>query len=148
VRPPLGCGHVTTGDATLRGLQCYIGLRSGCPPIVCRTHGHVNIFKDQPRRDASGAVGGFDEIVARLAAMFAAECVDEEERLGKLPGFDQEAGAIDFPCCRSFSHVHLPFGGRENEKAFSHCDCRFRFLLSPAQPRCRRRCQLCWLKCG
>ena len=107
--------------------------------LIRWAHGHVDIFKNQPGRDASGAVGGLDQIVAGLAAMFAAECVDEEERLCKLPGFDQEASAINFPCGGCFSHVHLPFGGRENEKALSLCDCRFRFLLSPAQPRCRRR---------
>ena len=50
--------------------------------------------------------------------MFPAKRVDEEERLGELPGFDQKASAINFPCSRSFSHVHLPFGGRENEKTF------------------------------
>jgi hypothetical protein len=48
--------------------------------------------------------------------MFAAECVDKKKRLAELPGFDQKASAIDLPC--SFSHVHLPFGGRENEKTF------------------------------
>jgi len=60
--------------------------------------------------------------------MFAAEGVYEKERLGELPGFDQEAGAINLPCSRGFSHVHLPFGGRENEKRFSLGDGRFSIL--------------------
>lgn len=51
--------------------------------------------------------------------MFPAKWVDEKKRLGELSSFDEEARAIDFPCRRGFSHVHLPFGGRENEKAFS-----------------------------
>ena len=74
-----------------------------------------------------GAVGGFDEIVARLAAMFPAECVDEDERLGELSGFDEEAGAIDFPCCRSFSHVHLPFGGGRMKRRFRIATADFDF---------------------
>jgi hypothetical protein len=108
----------------------YLDPHAGRPSIVCQTHGHVNVFKNQPRRDAARTVGGLDQIVAGLAAMFATERVDKEERLGELSSFDQETGAIDFPCCRSFSHVHLPFGGRENEKAFSLCDCRFSTALS------------------
>lgn len=60
--------------------------------------------------------------------MFPAERVYEGERLGELPGFDQEAGAINFPCSRSFSHVPFPFWGRENEKAYSIADFDFRSL--------------------
>jgi len=108
----------------------YLSSQAGRPSIVCQTHGHVDVFKNQPRGDASCTVGRFDQIIARLAAMFPAERVDKDERLGELSSFDQETRAIDFPCCRSFSHVHLPFGGRENEKAFSLCDCQFSTALS------------------
>jgi hypothetical protein len=76
--------------------------------------------------------------------MFPPECVDEKERLSELPGFDQEACAIDFPFGRRFSHVSFTPGGRENEKAFSiRNNCRFR-LLSPVQPLARG--VGCWLK--
>ena len=44
--------------------------------------------------------------------MFAAECVDEDERFSELTGFDQEASAIDFPWRGVFFHNHLPFGER------------------------------------
>ena len=115
----------------------YLGSQAGRPSIVCQTHGNVNVFKNQPRRDATRTVGGLDQIIAGLAAMFPAERVDKEERLGELSSFDQKTRAIDFPCCRSFSHVHLPFGGRENEKAFRFATADF-LPLSPAQPRCRR----------
>jgi len=128
--PSLGRGRGARGDATFGNLMRDLGSQAGRPSIVCQTHGHVNVFKNQPRGDASRTVGGFDQIIARLATMFPAERVDKEERLGELSSFDQETGAIDFPCCRIFSHVHLPFGGRENEKAFSLCDCRFSTALS------------------
>ena len=108
----------------------YFGSQAGRPSIVCQTHGHINVFKNQPRGDAARTVGGFEQIIAGLAAMFPAERVDKEERLGELSSFDQKTRAIDFPCCRSFSHVHLPFGGRENEKAISLCDCQFSTALS------------------
>jgi hypothetical protein len=65
--------------------------------------------------------------------MFPTERVDEEERLSELPGFDQEAGAINFPCSRGFSHVYLPFGGGRMKKYFPLCDCRFSILVSPSR---------------
>jgi len=118
-----GCG--SSGQATFWSRECCGWLQARGPAFVGRAHGDVYVFKNQAWRDAPAAVGGLNQIVAGLSAMLAAECVDEEKGLGKLPGFDQETSAIDFPCSRRFSHVHLPFGGRENEKAFSFSDCRF-----------------------
>ena len=59
--------------------------------------------------------------------MFPAECVDKEKGLGELSRFDQETRAINFPCGGCFFHVHLPFGGRENEKAFRNATADFDF---------------------
>jgi hypothetical protein len=62
--------------------------------------------------------------------MFAPKCIDEDERLSKLLSFDQEASAINLPCSRRFSHVHSPFGGRDNEKTFLQFkSANLRFLL-------------------
>jgi hypothetical protein len=57
--------------------------------------------------------------------MFASECVDEEERLCKLSGFDQEARAIDFPCGGCFSHVHHPSGGGRMKRRFRFATADF-----------------------
>jgi hypothetical protein len=57
----------------------------------------VGVFKKSPRRDAAGSVGSFDEVVARLPNVLVAEGIGERDRLGKLPGADQEARAIHIP---------------------------------------------------
>jgi len=88
VRPPLGRGRGARGDATFRSLMRYLGSQAGRPSIVCQTHGHVNVFKNEPRGDAARTVGGFDQIIAGLAAMFPAKRVDKKERLGELSSFD------------------------------------------------------------
>jgi len=95
--------------------------------LVGWTHGHVDIFKNQPGRDASGAVGGLDQIVAGLATMFPPKCIDEQKRLGKLAGFDQEARAINFPCGGCFSHVHHPSGGGRMKRRFRFATADFDF---------------------
>jgi hypothetical protein len=87
--------------------------------LVWRTHGHVNVFKNRARRDASTAVGGLNQVVAGLAVMFPPERVYEDEWLVELLGFDQESSAINLPCSRGFSHVPFPLWGRENEKGIS-----------------------------
>ena len=79
-----------------------VGRFVGCP------HRHVDIFKNQAGSDALAAVGGLDQIVTGLAVMFAPECIDEDERFSELASFDQEAGAINFPCSRVF--LPVPFG--------------------------------------
>jgi hypothetical protein len=113
------------------------------PAFICGTHGHVNIFKNQLGRDAASAIGGFDQIVAGLAAMFPAKSVDEEEGSGELLGFDQEASAINLPRTTIFSHVHLPFGGRENEKTdFSFLGLPIFKSCSPTQPTVAGGCWL------
>ena len=104
-----------------------LGSQAGRPSIVCQTHSHVNVFKNQSRGDAARTVGGLDQIIAGLAAMFPAERVDKEERLGELSSFDQKTRAIDFPCCRSFSHVHLPFGGGRMKRRFRIATADFDF---------------------
>ena len=59
--------------------------------------------------------------------MFATECVDEDERLGKLTGFDQEASAIDFPWRGVFFHNPLPF--EERRKDIRYATAAFSFSL-------------------
>jgi len=140
----LRCGHVAWRDAALRRLQRSRGLDRRHPIFASRTHRDVNVFKDQPRSDALSAIGWLDQIVAGLAAVLPSECVDEEERLSELSGFDEEARAIDFPGGTSFSHVHLPFGGRENEKAFSLPISLATLSSSASLPEASL---VCWLKC-
>ena len=95
--------------------------------LIRWAHGHVDIFKNQPGRDASGAVGGLDQIVARLATMFPPKCIDEQQRLGELAGFDQETRAIDFPCGGRFSHVHHPSRGGRMKRRFRFATADFDF---------------------
>jgi len=67
------------------------------PAFIRRAHGDVHIFEDQPRGDAPTAIGRLNQIVSRLASVFPPERVDEDQGFGKLSGFDQESGAVDFP---------------------------------------------------
>jgi hypothetical protein len=78
-----------------------------------RTHNHVDILEDLARSDAATAVGGLDQVVTRLATVFATERVDKREGLSELFCLDQEAGAIDVPFCRRFPHVLSPLGEGE-----------------------------------
>lgn len=63
-----------------------------------RAHGHINILENLAALNAASSVGGFDEVVSDAATLLAAKFVDEEKRLGKLPGFDQKTGAVKVPC--------------------------------------------------
>jgi hypothetical protein len=67
------------------------------PILVGRSDGYVDIFKNGARGDAACPVGGFDQIIAYLTAMFPPERVHEHERLGKLFGPDKKSRAIDLP---------------------------------------------------
>ena len=110
------------------------------PALSCRAHGDVHIFKDQPRCDTPAAVGRLHQVVSGLTPVFPPERVDEDQGFGKLSGFDQESGAVDFPCSRRFSHVSFTHRGEGRMKRHIRLnDCRFQLLLSPAKPLCRRR---------
>ena len=63
---------------------------------------YVDVFKKGLGGDAEDAVGDFDEVVTRLAGVFAAKRVGKHERFGELTGAHEEAGAIDVP--RIFLH--------------------------------------------
>src|SRR5579863_10247640 len=87
---------------------------TGRPWLRCRrTHKNVHILKDLAWSNATAAVGGFDEVVTRLATMFATERVEECERLSELLCLDQETGAIDVPFSGRFPHVPSPLGEGE-----------------------------------
>jgi hypothetical protein len=59
--------------------------------------------------------------------MFPPKCIDEQQGLGELAGFDQEARAIDFPCGGCFSHVHHPSGGGRMKRRFRFATADFDF---------------------
>jgi len=124
-RLPLGRSQRAGGEAGFKIGCGDAGFQRKRATFVRRAHGHVDVLKNHLWGNPPTAVGGLDQVVAGLAAMFPSEGVDECERLGELLSFDQEASAVDFPCGRRFSHVPFTLRGRENEKAFSICDCRF-----------------------
>src|ERR1700756_3561453 len=73
-----GCGRVG---------QRWPGIGGGA------AHGNVDVLEDFPGRDAAGTVGGENEIVTFLTAVFAADGVDEGKGRVKLLGGDEEARA-------------------------------------------------------
>jgi len=82
---------------SLQRRHSHIALDRRGPAFIRQAHGDVHILEDQPGCDAAAAVGGFNQVISRLASVFPAECIDEEQRFGKLSGFDQETRAVDFP---------------------------------------------------
>lgn len=76
-----------------------------------RPYQDIDILEDLARGDATAAVGGLDQVVTRLATVFATERVEEREGLGELFCLDQEPGAINVPCCGRFPHVAFTLGG-------------------------------------
>jgi len=84
-----------------------------------RTHQDIDILEDLTRSDTATAVGRLDQVVTRLATMFATERVDKREGLGELFCLDQETGAIDVPFCGRFPHVAFTLWGKESK----FCGC-------------------------
>lgn len=82
-------------------------------PILYRAgwpHQYIDVLEDLARSDTAAAVRGLDQVVTRLATVFATECVDKRKWLGQLFCLDQETGAIDVPFCRRFPQVLSPLG--------------------------------------
>ena len=75
-----------------------------------RTHRDVDVLEDLLGCNATGAVGGLDEIIADVALVFATERVDEEQGFGQLPSPDQKTGAINLPFGCSIPHIIQPWG--------------------------------------
>jgi hypothetical protein len=70
----------------------------------------VNVFEKLAGDDAKQTIGKFNEVVAAATGMPAAQAVSEGEAGSKLPGFDQETGAIGDPrigCFHEFNSRQL-----------------------------------------
>jgi hypothetical protein len=77
-----------------------------------RFEGYVDIFEDGAWSDAAATAGRLHQVVAREAAVFAAESIGEQERFSKLTGVHQKACAVDGP---GNFHIHkffIPLGKR------------------------------------
>jgi|SRR5579863_6533326 len=79
-----------------------------------RAHYHVNILENLATLDSAAAVRRFNQIIARLTALFQSECIDEHERFGELLRFDQKARAINVPYSRRIPHLRSPLGEGES----------------------------------
>jgi len=58
---------------------------------------HVDIFEKSTTGDATNAIGGFQEIIAGLSAVFPTEGIGEDERLGELTRTHEKTSAIKIP---------------------------------------------------
>jgi hypothetical protein len=86
---------------------------------IAVAEGHVDIFEKDLCGNAANAVGKFDQIVADLAGMFAAERVAEAERFGELTGADEKTSAVNIPGTFCIHHLFYP------KTAFAVCCSRF-----------------------
>jgi hypothetical protein len=81
--------HLGTGRApTLQIRNRKVTPRQRGPLVDDGTHGYVDIFENLPWRDSLRPVGGLNQIVASLTAMFAPERIPELQWSGELPGSD------------------------------------------------------------
>ena len=98
-----------------------------------RLQGYVNVLEGFARSNAADAFTEFNQVIANLAGMFAAQRVGEDERLGELTCLHEKASAIDVP--RVF-HVHKLFtlGGGACESLV----VGFEFLVSPMPSVCAK----------
>ena len=69
----------------------------------------VNVFEEHAAGDATNAIGGFDEIVTGLTAVFPTEGIGEDEGLGELTRTHEKASAIKIPIA-SYMHDFHRFG--------------------------------------
>ena len=60
------------------------GVPDGCLVARKLVQRYIDILECSPRSDAAETFTGFDEVIAGLAGMFAAERVGENERFGEL----------------------------------------------------------------
>lgn len=81
-------------------------------------HGYINVFKDFPGCNATGAVGGQNQVVSGLARVFAPKTIDKREGLVQLPGTNQEAGAICRPITKHSLHRIVILRGRRDGCGF------------------------------
>lgn len=105
-----------SGLAFGRGLRSEYarspGLREA-PSVRCAAGGclqwHIDVLELSARTNAAEPFRGLDNVVARLAGMFAAEGVGKSERLGQLTGSNNEARAVNVPCIFNL-HKTSPLG--------------------------------------
>lgn len=57
----------------------------------------INVFEQDATGDAANAVGGFDEVIAGLSAVFTPERISEDDRLRELTRTHEKASAIKIP---------------------------------------------------
>lgn len=86
--------------------------------------GDVNVLKDFARGDAKATFGGFDEIVAGFAGVFAAESVDENHAFRESTSAHEKTGAVDSPILFTI-HFVVPLGGGLFEQLLVSCEFMF-----------------------
>src|SRR5258705_6190155 len=88
------------GNWGLTGRTCGILLPAAegdrLRPRLRGVEGDVDVLENVARGDGHDAVG-FDEVVAALAVLLAAEGVDKTERSAENASADGEAGAVGLP---------------------------------------------------
>ena len=78
---------------------------------MCLCQGGIDVLEEDLGGDPCYALGGFDEVVAGAAGLFAAESVGKNEGFGELPSAHQEAGAINGPLACKIHSVFYPRAG-------------------------------------
>jgi hypothetical protein len=84
--------------------------RHGGPDrVIGNGHRHVDVFENLSGGDSPCAVGGLNQIVADISLVFTTQRVDEKKRFRKLPGSNQESGAVNMPIGREMVHGALSY---------------------------------------
>ncbi len=91
--------------------------------LMLRRHGlrslqrHIDIFEQGLIGDALYTIRKFDEIIAGLARLFAAEGIGEDNWFGELTSTHQKTGAVDGPLTLSVHSILRSLRG----EGCSHC---------------------------
>jgi hypothetical protein len=99
----LCCGRVTRlrmmtgrGAGKLGGSGPFLHIHRRQGELFGRKR-NVNIFEEGSASYAANTIGGFEEVVSGLSAMFTTEGIGKNERLGKLTRTHEKASAIKIP---------------------------------------------------
>jgi hypothetical protein len=93
-------------------------------------HFHINVFENVPGRDALGAVGALDQVIAGLAGVDMAGVVPDHHRFLELESAYQETSAKEFPIAHGITSTGM-CSAAELERTrvaepTSECECKRR----------------------
>jgi hypothetical protein len=144
-QPYLCCGRVTRfrmmtgrGAGKLGGSGPFLHIHRRQGELFGRKR-NVNIFEEGSAGYAANTIGGFEEVVSGLSAMFTTEGIGKNERLGKLTRTHEKASAIKIPitfCMHDFHRSGSYWLRTLNFSLAKCCECTRRTMERQLHMNC------------